>query len=62
MRTASPARSASCSSKVRKVSTSNGGNRRWKHQEQRIAGALGTSLIADNGARRSDMEWGWAKS
>jgi hypothetical protein len=38
------------------VSTSNGGNRRWKHQEQRIAGALATSLIANNGARRSDME------
>ncbi len=40
------------------MSTSNGGNRRWKHQEQRIAHALGTSLIANNGARRSDMEAG----
>ena len=40
------------------MSTSNGGNRRWKHQEQRIARALGTSLIANNGARRSDMEAG----
>jgi hypothetical protein len=42
----------------RGVSISNGGNRRWKHQEQRIARALGTSLIANNGARRSDLEAG----
>jgi hypothetical protein len=40
------------------VSTSNGGNRRWKHQEQRIARALGTSPIANNGTRRSDLEAG----
>jgi hypothetical protein len=38
------------------VSTSTGGNRRRKHQEQRIARALGTSLVANNGARGSDME------
>jgi hypothetical protein len=40
------------------VSTTNGGNRRWKQQEQRIASALGTSPIASDGARRSDMEAG----
>ncbi len=40
------------------MSISNGGNRRWKQQEQSIARALGTSLIANNGARRSDMEAG----
>ena len=40
------------------MSTSNGGNRRWKQQEQRIARALGTAPIASNGARRSDMEAG----
>jgi hypothetical protein len=44
--------------KVRNGSISNGSNRRWKHQEQRIATALGTSLIANNGARRSDVEAG----
>jgi len=40
------------------VSSANGGNRRWRHHEQRIARALGTSLVANNGARRSDMEAG----
>ena len=40
------------------MSIRNGGNRRWKHQEQRIADALGTSLIANIGVRHSDMEVG----
>jgi hypothetical protein len=40
------------------VSTRNGGNRRWKHQEQSIADAFGTSLIPNTGVRRSDMETG----
>ena len=40
------------------MSSTNGGNRRWKQQEQRIAQALGTSPIASDGARRSDMEAG----
>jgi hypothetical protein len=38
------------------MSISNGGNRRWKDQEQRIAKALGALLIANIGVRRSDME------
>jgi hypothetical protein len=38
------------------ASQTNGGNRRWKHQEQRIASALGTSLVANTGVRHSDME------
>jgi hypothetical protein len=42
--------------KANNVSTTNGGNRRWKRQEQSIARALGTSPIASNGTRRSDME------
>ena len=40
------------------MSSTNGGNRRWKQQEQRIARDLGASPIASNGARRSDMEAG----
>ncbi|MDP9238246.1 MAG: hypothetical protein M3P30_12780 [Chloroflexota bacterium] len=40
------------------MSIRNGGNGRWKHQEQRIADVLGTSLIPNTGARRSDMEVG----
>ncbi len=38
------------------MSTRNGGNSRWKRQEQRIADALSTSLVPNNGVRRSDME------
>ena len=40
------------------MSTRNGGNRRWKHQEQGIADALATPLIPNAGVRRSDMETG----
>jgi hypothetical protein len=40
------------------VSSRNGGNRRWKRQEQSIAEALGTSRIPSAGARRSDLETG----
>ena len=40
------------------VSTRNGGNRRWKQQEQRIADALATSHSPNSGVRRSDMESG----
>jgi hypothetical protein len=40
------------------VSIRNGGNRRWKQQEQGIAEALGTSPMPSAGARRSDMESG----
>lgn len=40
------------------MSTRNGGNRRWKQQEQRIADALGTARIPNNGVRRSDLEAG----
>ncbi len=40
------------------MSIRNGGNGRWKHQEQRIAHALGTALIPNTGVRRSDMEAG----
>jgi len=40
------------------VSTSNGGNRRWKQQEQAIAAELGTAPIPSAGARRSDLEAG----
>ena len=42
--------------KAGNVSTSNGGNRRWKNQERGVANALGASLVANNGVRRSDME------
>ena len=38
------------------MSTRNGGNGRWRRQEQSIAEALGTSRIPNAGARRSDME------
>ncbi|MEX2159386.1 MAG: hypothetical protein WEB04_08290 [Dehalococcoidia bacterium] len=38
------------------MSTRNGGNSRWKRQEQSIADALSTSLVPNNGVRRSDME------
>lgn len=38
------------------MSIRNGGNGRWKRQEQSIAHALGASLIFNNGVRRSDME------
>ena len=38
------------------MSISNGGNRRWKNQERSIATALGASLVANIGVRRSDME------
>ena len=40
------------------MSSTNGGNRRWKRQEQAIAEALGTSPISSAGARRSDVEAG----
>lgn len=40
------------------MSISNGGNRRWKRQEQDIARALGAARIPNAGARRSDMEAG----
>ena len=40
------------------MSSTNGGNRRWKRQEQAIAEALGTSPIPSEGARRSDIEAG----
>lgn len=40
------------------MSTRNGGNTRWKRQEERIAEALGTSRIVSAGARRSDIEAG----
>jgi len=38
------------------VSTTNGGNSRWKRQEERIAEALGTRRIPSAGLRTSDME------
>ena len=38
------------------MSSTNGGNRRWKKHEQGIADALGTSLTANDGVRRSDLE------
>jgi hypothetical protein len=38
------------------MSSTNGGNRRWKKHEQGIADALGTSLTANVGVRRSDLE------
>ncbi len=40
------------------MSARNGGNSRWKRQEERIAEALGTSRIVSAGARRSDIEAG----
>lgn len=40
------------------MSARNGGNSRWKRQEERIAEALGTSRILSSGARQSDMEAG----
>ena len=40
------------------MSSTNGGNRRWKKHEQGIADALGTSLTANVGVRRSDLEAG----
>jgi hypothetical protein len=38
------------------MSTRNGGNGRWKRQEQSIADALGASLRRSTGVRRSDLE------
>ena len=38
------------------MSTTNGGNSRWKRQEERIAEALGTRRIPNAGLRTSDME------
>ncbi len=40
------------------MSTRNGGNSRWRRQEQSIADALGASRIPSAGVRRSDMETG----
>lgn len=40
------------------MSSTNGGNRRWKKHEQGIADALGTSRTANVGVRRSDLESG----
>ncbi len=40
------------------MSSTNGGNRRWKKHEQGIADALGTSLMANVGVRGSDLEAG----
>jgi hypothetical protein len=40
------------------LSTRNGGNSRWRRQEQSVAEALGTARIPSAGARRSDMETG----
>lgn len=40
------------------MSSNNGGNRRWRKHEQGIADALGTSLTANVGVRRSDLESG----
>ncbi len=38
------------------MSSTNGGNRRWKKHEQSIADALSTALTANAGVRRSDLE------
>ena len=38
------------------MSARNGGNSRWRRQEERIAEALGTQRIPSAGLRKSDME------
>ncbi len=38
------------------MSTTNGGNGRWRRQEDRIAEALGTKRIVSAGLRKSDIE------
>ena len=40
------------------MSTTNGGNGRWRRQEQAVAEALGAERIPNRGARRSDIESG----